>query len=224
MRSSRGGWAGWTIRLCLLSWPRPERLRDGPDLLASFDEMRTAEEWKGLAALQAILAECGAVLMGGLRLRSRSFGTGIASVWKGTTMGLASDLRYAARTLRRNPGFTLAAILTLAVGVGANATMFSLVDNLIVRPLEYERPDELLLIWNTLPSSAHVPVAAPDVAVLRERARLFEAFAFAQRVADGGIETRDGAGVEHVRVALVTPDFFDVLGVEGRDGPNSSAR
>ncbi|MEE8148530.1 MAG: ABC transporter permease, partial [Longimicrobiales bacterium] len=112
----------------------------------------------------------------------------------------------------------LAAVLTLAVGVGANATMFSLVDNLIIRPLEYERPDELLLIWNTLPSSAHVPVAAPDVAVLRERAQQFEALAFVQRVSDGGIESRDGTGAEHIRLARVTPDFFDVLGVEAAVG------
>ena len=65
---------------------------------------------------------------------------------------LVRDLRYAARALWHNPGFTLAAVLTLALAIGTNAAVFSVVNGLIIRPFPVAAPDRLVALWNTNPA------------------------------------------------------------------------
>ena len=62
-------------------------------------------------------------------------------------MDLFADLRYAIRLLRKTPVFAIAAIGTLALGIGANTTIFSLVQTMLLRPLPYQNPDEVVVVW-----------------------------------------------------------------------------
>jgi hypothetical protein len=75
---------------------------------------------------------------------------------------LWQDVKYAARSLRRTPGFTTAAIATLALGIGANATIFTLLDAVLFKPLPVSRPSELFTLYENTPDAA--PDAVPDTA------------------------------------------------------------
>ena len=66
-------------------------------------------------------------------------------------MGIVQDLRYAARGFLRAPGFTIAALLSIAIGVGANTAIFSVVSALLLRPLPYQDADRLAILWNRSP-------------------------------------------------------------------------
>jgi hypothetical protein len=88
------------------------------------------------------------------------------------------DLRYAARMMRRSPGFTLVAAVSLAIGIGANAAIFSLVDALILRPIAVPRPGDVVSVRTRAQDSpvgaAYQSVSYPDYLDFRERSRSFE--------------------------------------------------
>ncbi|MCI0435315.1 MAG: ABC transporter permease [Gemmatimonadetes bacterium] len=209
-RPGSGTWAEWLVRVCLRVWPRGSRDRDGPALLETIrDELADRTE-RGRSRWWWMLAECGSIVRAGFALRV----AGLRAAIGDATRDWLSDARFAARTLVRNRGFSVFVMLTLAIGIGGNAAIFGLVDQTLFRPAPYESPDELVLVWSTLGQDpARVPVAAPDVAVFRERSRRFESFAFMNRVRDGAIGSEAATGVEHVRIATVTPNFFELLGI-----------
>ena len=128
-------------------------------------------------------------------------------------MDLLADLRYAVRLLRKTPVFTIAAIGTLALGIGANTTIFSLVHDVLLRPLPYQDPDQVVMVWEDR-TAAGFPRNTPAPANYRDwrtMNRSFTdmaatAFVFANLTGDGGPELVIGR--------RVTANFFSVLGVQ----------
>ena len=86
------------------------------------------------------------------------------------------DLRYGARTLRKNPGFTVVAILTLALGIGSSTAIFSVVNTLLLRPLPFADSSRLVILQEAVPKivPGKFPVSAPDVADFRRINHVFE--------------------------------------------------
>ncbi len=127
---------------------------------------------------------------------------------------LAQDLRYAARWLARNPGFTAVAIATLALGIGANTAIFSIVRGILLEPLPYPGSDRLVQVWMTGERQGQlrkeIPFAPPVLRDWRERSRSFEGLA---GYTDWTFNLTGGAAPERVRAALVSADFFRLLGV-----------
>src|SRR6266581_1448523 len=87
---------------------------------------------------------------------------------------LASDLRYAFRTLAKSRGFTIVAVLTLALGIGANAAIFSVVDAVLLRPLPFPDPDRLVLLWEKTRDLPTMMVAYPDYKDWRDQTDVFD--------------------------------------------------
>jgi putative ABC transport system permease protein len=169
------------------------------------------------AMVRSALAEWANVVVAGLgmrvedaRLRVRKAGT----TRRRMTMGWMDDVRIAARGLRRAPGFTAIVVGTLALGIGADAAVWNLVDRVLLRPLPYDHPGELVLVWGTRSrSDERVPLRAPDAAVVGERARAFASVAFLGRATDATMAADRNGSPGHVVAAGVTPGFFETLGV-----------
>jgi predicted permease len=125
---------------------------------------------------------------------------------------LLNDLRLTVRSLLRSPGFTAAALLTLALGIGANAAMFSIVRGVILRPLPYADPDRLIRVYeaNAGQVLANISVSVPAYEDFRREARSISAMAGFQ--SNTQIITGRGDAVE-VPTTFVLGDFFGTLGV-----------
>ncbi|HET9450807.1 MAG TPA: ABC transporter permease, partial [Aggregicoccus sp.] len=127
---------------------------------------------------------------------------------------LLQDLRYAVRTLRRSPGFALAAVLSLALGLGANTAIFSAVDAALLAPLPYPEDTQLVRVVNTLPSRGldSIPLSPPDFRDYRDGASSLAGLA-AWRFAEPNLTGGDRQP-EQVRAALGTANLLQVLGVQ----------
>ncbi len=128
---------------------------------------------------------------------------------------MLQDLRYAVRTLARTPGFTLAAVLTLALGIGANTAIFSAVNGVLLKPLPYPGSDRLVQIMSTGFRGVHFGVSFPDLHDLRALSQDFTGVA-AVRTQRHNLT---GAGdPRDVQAAAVTANLFDVLQVRPEIG------
>lgn len=127
---------------------------------------------------------------------------------------LGQDVRYAARLLRKQPGFAAAAVLTLALGIGVNSAIFTLVDATLLRPLPFPEPDRLVMVWERTETTDRGTVSPLNLADWNTRSRTFEVI--------GGFVPNVGGMVMGVEQGLpdtvprqwVTAGFFDALGVQ----------
>jgi putative ABC transport system permease protein len=122
------------------------------------------------------------------------------------------DLRYGARALRKQPGFSLVVVLTLAVGIGANSTIFSFANGVMLRPLPYAQPERLVLLEETAPQRGvwSMGVSFPNFLDWRAQNQVFEDIA----AYSAGTYTLVGGGEpEQVRGARVSSGLFEILGV-----------
>jgi len=126
---------------------------------------------------------------------------------------LRDDVKFAFRQLRAAPTFTLVAVLTLALGIGANSAIFALVDATLLRPLPYRDADRLVTIWETSGATQRGFASPPNMLDWKARSRTFEAIAgFTPSVGSMVVAGREG-NAETVSRQWVTPGIFDVLGV-----------
>ena len=145
---------------------------------------------------------------------------------------LCQDARFAVRVLRRSPGFALTAIVTLALGIGANTAVFSLVRAVLLRPLPYHEPDRLVSVASgSTRAGARSPVrgllTGDDVLDFRAKATTIQGLAAAyiwslELSSPVDILLPDGA--ERLRGGLVTPNFFETLGVAASTGRTFNPR
>jgi putative ABC transport system permease protein len=130
---------------------------------------------------------------------------------------MVTDLRYAWRTLGHNPGFALAAILSIGLGIGANATVFSLADGLLLRPLPVPDAAGVLTLQSRTPSGTFAPVSYPDYLAFRSKLRSFDGLIAYELTTFGyALDARSEAKLDVG--LLVSANFFPVLGVEPRLG------
>ena len=130
---------------------------------------------------------------------------------------IVQDLRHALRTLARQPGFLLVAVLTLALGIGANTAVFSVMHAATIKPLPYADPGRLVRVWETTPEGGRFSASDPNYIDFAERTRSFAEFAAARDVSLTLLGEGDGDPVRLDGLA-VTRNFFRTLGVRPQLG------
>ena len=128
---------------------------------------------------------------------------------------LWQDLRFAVRIFAKKPGFTAVAIATLALGIGANTAIFSVVHSVLLQALPYPDSNRLTVVWSIFSNEGRGPASGPELVYLGERSHLFEEL--------GGIWAQSGALTgegepEHLRLGLVTSNFLSMLATKPQLG------
>ena len=192
--------------------------RDLDDELRGFlDELVARKIAAGLdpaAARRAAIAEMGGVEQVKEQVRDARVGVSIE--------GSLRDLGHAWRMLRRSPGFALSAVITLALGVGANTAIFSIVNALLIEPLPYRDADRLVFVWADQAAEGYprAPMSGPELADLDRRTTRFEGFGAIW--ATTAALTGEG-DPQQLRIGLVTTDFFSLLGADAAMGRTFAA-
>src|SRR5882724_5895734 len=122
------------------------------------------------------------------------------------------DIRYAVRVLFKNPGFTVITVLALALGIGANTAIFSVVNTVLLRPLPYPEPDRLMMVWvdNRVSGIKEDVNSYANYVDLRDQNKVFQHLA---GCANATYSLTDIGEPEEIRGSRVTANFFQVMGV-----------
>ena len=129
---------------------------------------------------------------------------------------LLQDLRYGIRMLAKSPGFTALAVITLALGIGANTAIFSVINSVVLRPLPFHEPGRLVALWQTESAPGDFPLTGPDYLDWQAQNHTLEAMSLYswERTANAS----DAGGTEAVSVNSAQANFFQVLGVQPQLG------
>lgn len=177
-RWRRARWSRVWYRTLLLTYPAAFRREHGQDATDVFADVAHAEACRGnVALLRLWLRSVPAVVRGGLQERremNRSHPDPSGPSWRFETM--LSELRHSLRALLRRPGFTVTAVLTLALGIGATTAVFSVVDGVLLRPLPYPDADRLVDLSHSAPelSSGDWGLSSAGYFYFREHADLLD--------------------------------------------------
>src|SRR5215467_425290 len=190
------------------------RKRVGQELdeeLNGFLEMEADEKMRqGMSrrgALRSVRLERGSLDVTKEEIRAAGWESFVETLWQ--------DLRFAVRTLRKNLGFAAVAVLTLALGIGASTSIFSVVDAVLLRPLPFPNPHQIVTVWELSAPGRRMHLADPNFLDFREQNHSLVGLADFS----SGPESVSG-GIEPVRmnVAAVSQDFFKVMGIEPAQG------
>ena len=130
---------------------------------------------------------------------------------------LIHDIRFAFRTLLRSPGFAGMAIVVIALGIGANCALFSVINAVLLEPLPYPEADRILQIQRTTDQGTSDAVSIPKFIYWRDNNTVFESLA-AHDGQGGGINLIEGDRPERIANIRVSAEFFEVLGVAAQLG------
>lgn len=190
-------------------WRRKQREQDLERELRSDLELEAAEQQEnGLSAEEARFAARRA--FGNTALVKEEVRETGSWAW---AERLTQDIRYTSRLLRKNPGFAAVAILTLAIGIGANTAIFSVMDAVLLRPLPYPDAKQLIRVWQSEPRmfEGHLGAAPPEFAAYRDRSRVFSSIAGYQ---PGSFDFINEGEAEHISGYNTTASLFPALGVQ----------
>ena len=134
---------------------------------------------------------------------------------------LVRDLRYAVRALRKSPAFTATSVAVLALAIGANTAMFSVLNAVLLRPLPYRSPDELAMLWTGIPGQNLQ--GRPAYLTVEEWRRQSKSFADMAVFDPVSVTLTDADGAGKISVARISPNFFSLLGVQPLQGRSFSA-
>jgi putative ABC transport system permease protein len=131
------------------------------------------------------------------------------------------DLRYALRMLRKNPGFTVVAVITLALGIGANTAIFSVVNSVLLRPLSFRAPDQLVRVYSEFPTMQLKKfwLSPPELLEIQKEGKSWESIG---AWAPGGLNVGTNSEPLRVTSAAITRGLIDTLGVQPAQGRNFS--
>ena len=174
--------------------------------LEMLTEARTRDGLSPEEARRTALLEMGGVEQVKERVREGRMGRLLETIWQ--------DLRYGARALRKQPAFTLVAVITLALGIGVNTTIFSVINSLLLKPLPFPEAERLVMVWQSKaddPESRNI-VSAPNFRDWQGQNSVFAGMAMFDS-GGKGYNLAGGGEPEQVSGVRVSSGFFDVLGV-----------
>jgi putative ABC transport system permease protein len=127
---------------------------------------------------------------------------------------IIKDIRYGVRGLLKRPGFTVIALVALALGIGANTAIFSLVNAVVLRPLPFSEPDRLVWVWGNLRNiGGTASISPPDFLDYRSQNKTFEQFA-ASGTLPGAVNLSGSGEPERLTASIVSGNYFDAFGVQ----------